>query len=89
MVVGNQESITIGDPFDRENNKDIIFETYEINKKTLPQFISFKMETMEYSIAPTTRDKLGKYYIEIRLTDCYGSQKTYNFFVEIFEIPIQ
>lgn len=85
MLVGCQETITLGETFDFENSNDIKLETFEVSKNSLPSFMKFKKETKEYSITPSIRDKIGKYQIVIRLTDCYGAQKTYKFFVEIYK----
>lgn len=88
VLVGTEISIPLGDTYDRENSNDIILETFESTKKSLPQFISFNKEAKEYSISPTNKDKIGKYSIVIRLTDCYKAQKTYSFFVEIYKLDI-
>lgn len=73
VILGNQATITLGDTYDKENNKDIKLETFEKNKNTLPSFIFFNDKTKEYTIAPTINDKDKKITIVIRITDSYGA----------------
>lgn len=85
ILIGNQAIITLGNIYDPEENAmNIKLETFELNKKTLPAFMSFNKETMAYSLAPKIIDKVKKYTLVVKLTDTFGASNIYKFNVEIY-----
>jgi hypothetical protein len=46
-------------------------------KKELPGFVKFNSKTKEFSISPKNRDRIGKYTIEIKVSDSFEAYKLY------------
>ena len=58
-------------------------EHFHIN---LPSFVTFSTRNLSYTIAPTTKDMVGNYTIEVNLVDIMNAESTYYFAINVRDI---
>jgi hypothetical protein len=84
VVLDIENTYNLAEGVDREGQK-IRYEANERNKQTLPTFMIFKPDTMQFIIKPTRLDAIKDYNIELTLIDNFNAKRTYPFVVTIYD----
>ena len=84
MLLDIENTYNLAEGVDREGQK-IRYEANERNKQTLPSFMIFKPDTMQFIIKPTRLDAIKDYNIELTLIDNFNAKRTYPFVVTIYD----
>ena len=68
--------------FDREGQA-VKYQTYEVNKNSLPAFVLFNSSSLMFTILPLLKDLIGTYEIKVVLIDTLTAQSSYQFSISL------
>ena len=67
-----------------DEGQPITVTSVEQSKSSLPRFMTFDKNSLTYDMNAIAIDKLGKYTIQVTLSDTIGTSKNYTFDVVVF-----